>query len=86
MINTFAGANPAAFHAADGSGYDFVAEQVVALDKRNPQVAARLATAFNSWRRFDESRQELMKGALLRIKETQGLSKDTFEIASRSLA
>jgi len=86
VINTFAGANPAAFHAADGSGYDFVAEQVVALDKRNPQVAARLATAFNSWRRFDESRQELMKGALLRIKETQGLSKDTFEIASRSLA
>jgi len=86
VVNTFAGANPAAFHKADGSGYAFTADQVIALDKKNPQVAARLATSFNQWRRFGDERQALMKQALERIKATPGLSKDTFEIASRSLA
>ncbi len=86
LVQMFASANPAAFHAADGSGYEFVAEQVVELDGRNPQVAARLCNAFNTWRRFDESRQAKMRAALERIRDTPGLSKDTFEIASRSLA
>jgi len=86
VVNTFAGANPAAFHKADGSGYEFIAEQVVAIDKRNPQVAARLANAFNTWRRFGDERQALMKAALEKIRDTPGLSKDTFEIAKRSLA
>ena len=74
------------FHAADGSGYDFICEQTLKLDKLNPQVAARLAGAFGQWRRYEPSRGELMRQALERIKATEGLSKDTFEIASRSLA
>jgi aminopeptidase N len=86
LVSTFAMANHAAFHAADGSGYDFAAEQVIDLDARNPQIAARLATAFNSWKRFDEGRQQLMKAALERIAAAPGLSKDTMEIATRSLA
>ena len=53
---------------------------------QNPQVAARLATTFNAWRRFGEGRRVLMEAALLRIKATQGLSKDTYEIVSRTLA
>ncbi|KAH8067149.1 cytochrome-b5 reductase [Aureococcus anophagefferens] len=51
VVNTFAGANPAAFHAADGGGYDFVRDEVIATDKLNPQVAARLAGAFGNWRK-----------------------------------
>ena len=47
VVNTFAGANPAHFHAADGSGYKFVADETIAMDGRNPQVAARLAGSFN---------------------------------------
>jgi len=86
VVNTFAGANPGGFHKADGSGYSFIAEQVIDIDKRNPQVAARLCNSFNTWRRFGGERQQLMKAALERIKESPGLSKDTFEIASRSLA
>jgi len=85
LLNTFAGANPAAFHKSDGSGYAFVAEQVIDLDARNPQVAARLASSFNTWRRLDEGRQELMRVQLERIKENAS-SKDTLEIVTRSLA
>ena len=80
-----AGANPAHFHAADGSGYKFVADETIAMDGRNPQVAARLAGSFNQWKKFDAGRQELMKAQLERVKATEGLSKDTFEIVSRAL-
>ena len=86
VVNTFAGANLPHFHAADGSGYDFICEQTLKLDKLNPQVAARLAGSFGQWRRYEPARGELMRQALERIKATDGLSKDTFEIASRSLA
>ena len=58
----------------------------MALDKVNPQVAARLAGSFGAWRRYEPSRSEQMKAALEKIKATDGLSKDTFEIAARSLA
>ena len=85
LVNTFAGANPAAFHAKDGSGYAFIAEQTIELDKRNPQVAARLASSFNTWRRHDEARQELMKEQLERIAK-EATSKDTKEIVGRALA
>jgi aminopeptidase N len=86
VVSTFAGANPAAFHKADGSGYAFVAAQVIALDKKNPNLAARLASAFGQWRRYTPERSAQMKEALEKIKTTEGISKDTFEIASRSLA
>ena len=85
VVNTFAGANPAQFHAADGSGYKFVADETITMDGRNPQVAARLAGSFNQWKKFDAKRQALMKEQLERIKAHEGLSKDSFEIVSRAL-
>jgi aminopeptidase N len=85
LINTFAGANPRAFHKSDGSGYEFIADQVIDIDKRNPQVASRLAGSFNTWRKHNEERQVLMKAQLERIQK-QATSKDTLEIVGRALA
>ena len=85
LIGVFALANPTGFHAADGSGYRFHADQVIALNALNPQVAARMVTAFNAWSRYDENRQNLMKCELERISNTGGLSKDVFEIVSKAL-
>ncbi len=78
--------NRAGFHAANGSGYDFVADWLIRLDGKNPQTAARLSTAFESWRRYDADRQQLMKDAMGRIRATQGLSPDTTEMLDRMLA
>lgn len=86
LIGVFSHANPRNYHKADGSGYQFHAERILELDKINPQVAARLLTPLGKWKRFDSARQDLMKAQLQRILETEGLSKDTFEIASKSLA
>jgi aminopeptidase N len=80
------GGNHWAFHSADGRGYDFLADTIIAADKINPQVAARLVPAFGRWRRFEPKRAELMKQALERIVAVPGLSKDVFEQASKSLA
>ncbi len=77
--------NQRAFNAADGSGYRFVADQLIALDKLNPQTAAKLVPPLGRWRRFDEARGSLMRAELERIVATPGLSKDMFEQASRSL-
>jgi aminopeptidase N len=80
------GGNHWAFHRADGRGYAFLADMIVAADKLNPQVAARLVPAFGRWRRFEPKRSELMRQALERIAATPGLSKDVFEQVSKSLA
>jgi len=85
LVGAFA-ANPRAFHEADGRGYRFLADMLIALDKLNPQTAAKLTPPFGRWRRFDEGRAELMKAELERIVATPGLSKDVFEQASKSLA
>jgi aminopeptidase N len=85
LIGGFAMANHVRFHAADGSGYAFLADQVIALDKLNPQVAARMARAFDRWKRFDPGRQAHARAALERIRATPGLSKDVAEIATRTL-
>ncbi|MCP5201138.1 MAG: aminopeptidase N [Gammaproteobacteria bacterium] len=85
VIGAFCHGNHAHFHAADGSGYAFAAEQVIALDARNAQVAARVARAFDRWRKFDAARQDHARAALERIKDTEGLSKDTFEVVTRAL-
>ncbi len=77
--------NPTGFHAADGSGYAFVADRIVALDALNPQVAARLLGAFTRWRKYDRNRQNLMRDQLKRILATQPLSPDVYEIAAKSL-
>ncbi|MHC4379736.1 MAG: aminopeptidase N C-terminal domain-containing protein, partial [Planctomycetota bacterium] len=84
LVRTFA-ANQLKFHAADGSGYTFLAEQIQQLDGLNPQIAARIAGAFSQWRRFDSERQKLMKAALESIAALPDLSKDTSEIVSRCL-
>jgi aminopeptidase N len=85
LVGMFSG-NQWAFHSADGRGYRFLADMVIAADKLNPQIAARLVPAFGRWRRFEPKRSELMKAALERIVATPGLSKDVFEQASKSLA
>ncbi|WP_324748827.1 aminopeptidase N [Sphingomonas sp. LY54] len=84
LISAFA-ANQRAFHDADGRGYRFLADTILAVDKLNPQTAARLVPPLGRWRRFDEIRAELMRGELQRIVDTPGLSKDVFEQASKSL-
>ncbi len=85
LIGAFAQANPTGFHRADGAGYAVVADHVLLLDPRNPQVAARLAQPFGRWRRHDLARQALMRSQLERILATECLSRDVYEIASKSL-
>jgi aminopeptidase N len=77
--------NRMAFHAADGAGYRFYADTIITLDPRNSQLAARLVPPLGKWRRYAPERQALMKTELERILATPGLSKGTFEMASRSL-
>lgn len=86
LISSFAAGNMWGFHQKGGKAYTFVADRVIEADKLNPQVASRLVSSFNSWKRFDETRQGLMKAELERIVATPGLSKDVFEIVSKSLA
>ena len=85
LIRGFAGGNPAAFHAADGSGYRFLADQVLTIDAFNPQIAARLLAPLSSWGSFDKKRQTLMQGELQRIVAKQELSRNAREIAEKSL-
>ncbi len=85
LIGAFSQSNPLHFHAENGQGYQFLADQVIALNKINPQVAARMVGALTQWRRFDKSRQMLIKQQLERIINTEHISKDVFEIASKSL-
>jgi aminopeptidase N len=85
LIGAFSQANPLHFHAANGQGYQFLADQIIALNTLNPQVASRMVGALTSWRRFDEGRQALMKAQLERIITTEAISKDVYEVASKSL-
>jgi aminopeptidase N len=79
------GANLVHFNAADGSGYAFLAEKIIELDPRNPQVASRLARCFDRWKKFDAKRQAEARRALQRVREQPGLSGDVFEVISRVL-
>ncbi len=85
LIGGFTAMNLSGFHAADGEGYRVVADTILKLDKTNPQVAARLATGFRSWRIMDEVRRGAATVHLERIVTTPGLSRDCFEIASKTL-
>jgi aminopeptidase N len=85
LIGVFAMMNPTGFHAADGSGYRFHANQVLALDVLNPQMAARMAGAFNQWTRYDSSRRKAMKSELERMAASKGLSADVSEIVGNAL-
>ncbi len=85
LIGAFGQANPWHFHAADGGGYTFLADQVLALNAFNPQIAARLLAAFTRWRHYDPVRQHRMRGELERILAAPDLSPDVYEIAAKSL-
>ncbi|MFK5892782.1 MAG: aminopeptidase N [Pseudomonadota bacterium] len=85
LISAFAAQNYLNFHKIDGSGYYFIADQVIYLDKLNPQVASRLVKSFSRWKRFSKQRQELMKKQLQRVLEQPNLSGDVYEIVSKSL-
>ena len=86
LISAFAHANQKEFNRADGAGYDFVVAQVLALDANNPQVAARLATAFRSWRTLEPVRRARAEAALRKIAAQDRLSRDVRDIAQRALA
>ena len=85
MIGAFAHGNPVRFHDGSGSGYRFKADHMIKLDELNPQVAAHLATAFNSWKRYDEGRRENIREPLPRLLARPGISSDVEEIVTRAL-
>jgi aminopeptidase N len=86
LIFAFCNGNPARFHSPDGSGYAFWAEQVMALDAINPQIASRLARSLDRWRRFAPALQVQMKKALQQVAGKKKLSNDLREIVSKALA
>ncbi|WP_428647327.1 aminopeptidase N [Roseibium sp.] len=85
LLQSFATGNPTQFARSDGAGFKLIAESVLALDKRNPQVASRLLTSFRSWRALDPQRSALAESALLRISSCEDLSRDSRDIVDRTL-
>lgn len=77
--------NTVQFHAVDGAAYQFFADQVMEIDERNPSVAARVVSLFNQWKRYDESRKQMMQTQLERILAKPKLSPGVYEIVSKSL-
>jgi aminopeptidase N len=86
LIGAFAGQNLINFHAADGSGYRFLADLIIQLNALNPQIASRQLAPLTRWRKYDSARQALMKAELERIMASGNLSSDVFEVVSKSLA
>ncbi|MGM3386968.1 aminopeptidase N [Stutzerimonas stutzeri] len=86
LIGAFANQNLVNFHRADGAGYRFLADQVIVLNKLNPQIASRLLAPLTRWRKYDAARQGLMKAELERILASGELSSDVYEVVSKSLA
>ena len=86
LVGTFSGANQTGFHRADGEGYRFFTETVLDVEKRNPQMAARLATALRSWRSLEPGRQAHARDCLLAMASTENLSADLRDIVERTLA
>ncbi|AAU28857.1 TPA: aminopeptidase N [Legionella pneumophila] len=84
LVGAFCMANPRNFHALDGSGYVFLSEVLIKLDKLNPQIAARLATPFTRWRSYDEPRQKLIQNQLEQLTKLD-LSRDLREVVDKSL-
>jgi len=85
LVGAFCSANPVHFHAADGGGYDFLADWILQLDPINGQIAAGLVRPLGAWRRFDDQRQARMKQALERVLAQPGLGNGTLEQAGKSL-
>ncbi|MGV0034649.1 MAG: aminopeptidase N [Candidatus Azotimanducaceae bacterium WSBS_2022_MAG_OTU7] len=85
VIGQFAGANIVNFHAADGGGYAFLADQVIELNALNPQMAARILAPLTRWKKYDAGRQIKMKDELQRILDVDSISPDVYEIVTKSL-
>ncbi|MFA5899303.1 MAG: aminopeptidase N [Hyphomicrobium sp.] len=85
LVGTFAATNPLQFNRPDGASYAFLADQVLVLDRINPQIAARMLGAMRSWRSLESGRRAKARKALQRIVRTRKLSPDVLEIASRVL-
>ena len=86
LIGAFAGQNLLGFHQADGSGYRFLADQVITLNALNPQIASRLLAPLTRWAKYGAARQALMKAELQRVLDSGDLSSDVYEVVSKSLA
>lgn len=85
LIGVFCNQNRVNFHRADGAGYAFLADQIIQLDKKNPQIAARLLTPLTRWGKLAADRSALMQKELQRIKAQSKLSKDVLEVVTKSL-
>jgi len=85
LYGVFAQQNLVRFHAIDGSGYRFLTERAMRLDRSNPQLAARLLAPLTRWRRYDATRRLAIRDALRRIEADGAISKDVFEVVSKSL-
>jgi aminopeptidase N len=86
LISAFCNMNAVNFHDLSGEGYAFLADQVITLNRLNPQIAARLLTPLTRWKRYHPARQQLMKAQLERVQSQPELSKDVYEVVSKSLA
>jgi aminopeptidase N len=85
LIGAFAGQNLLGFHQADGSGYRFLADQIITLNALNPQIASRLLGPLTRWAKYGNVRQAQMKAQLERILASGELSSDVYEVVSKSL-
>jgi aminopeptidase N len=85
LIGSFAMANPTGFNRADGAGYRFLAERIVEIDGRNPQVAARILTSMRSWRSLEAARADHARSALVSIDQASPLSTDVRDLVDRML-
>ena len=85
LIGAFAHGNLTQFNRADGAGYSFVADAILEIDPKNPQLAARLATSFRTWRMFEAGRRTLAEAHLRRIRSSSNLSRDLADIVERAL-
>ena len=86
LIGSFAQVNHTQFNRIDGAGYDFIADAVLTLDPKNPQVAARLTGAFRSWRALETKRRARAEATLRRVAAVPALSRDVHDIVARTLA
>ncbi len=86
VVGSFCNTNLVNFHDPKGEGYQFLAGEIIKLDRTNPQIAARFLAPLTRWRRYDQNRQNLMKAQLFKILNTPNPSMDVFEIASKSLS
>ncbi len=85
LVGAFAAGNPLRFHDASGVGYRLVGEVVRALDAINPQTAARIVAVFETWKRYDEKRQKLMRAELTEVTKRNDLSANLFELINKML-